>query len=92
VLAFGIVFQLPVVLTLLARIGIVSSDALKKGRRYAIVLAFVAAAVLTPPDVISQVALAIPTIVLYEASILSVKAVERKRAQASAAVQPEKAG
>ena len=73
VLAFGIVFQLPVVLTLLARIGIVSSDALKKGRRYAVVLAFIAAAILTPPDVISQVALALPTIVLYEASILSVR-------------------
>jgi sec-independent protein translocase protein TatC len=80
ILAFGVVFQLPVVLTLLARVGIVTSAFLKSGRRYAIVLAFVAAAVLTPPDVISQVALALPTLALYEASIISVRMVERRRA------------
>ncbi len=84
ILAFGLVFQLPVVLTLLARIGIVTSDMLKKGRRYAIVLAFVAAAVLTPPDVISQFGLALPTLLLYEASILMVRYVERRRAREEA--------
>jgi sec-independent protein translocase protein TatC len=85
ILAFGLVFQLPVILTLLARVGIISSDLLKKGRRYAIVLAFIAAAVLTPPDVISQVALALPTLALYEASIWSVRTVEKRRAEAEAA-------
>ena len=58
---------------------------LKSWRRYAIVLAFVAAAVLTPPDIISQFGLAIPTLLLYEASIISVKLVERRRAEAEAA-------
>ena len=90
VLAFGFVFQLPVVLTLLARIGMVSSDALKKGRRYAIVLSFVVAAVLTPPDIISQIALAIPTILLYEASIYAVRLVERRRAAEEPAAPTEK--
>jgi sec-independent protein translocase protein TatC len=85
ILAFGFVFQLPVVLTLLARIGVLTSTSLKSWRRYAIVFAFVVAAVLSPPDVISQLSLAIPTILLYEASILSVRLVERRRAASEAA-------
>jgi sec-independent protein translocase protein TatC len=85
IFAFGICFQLPVVLTLLARAGIIDSDFLKSKRRYAIVIVFVIAAVLTPPDVISQFALAVPTLLLYEASIFSVRMVEKKRAEAEAA-------
>ena len=79
IFAFGLCFELPVVMTLLARAGMVSAAGLASKRRYAIVLAFVAAAVLTPPDVISQVGLAVPTIALYEISIVAVRLVERKR-------------
>ena len=85
ILGFGICFQLPVLLTLLARAGLVTSDQLKYYRRHAILGVFVAAAILTPPDPVSQLALAVPTLGLYELSIWSVRLVEKKRATASVA-------
>jgi sec-independent protein translocase protein TatC len=85
IIAFGICFQLPVVLTLLARIEIVNTKMLGKGRKYAIVGILAMAALLTPPDPISQIGLSLPMYALYEISILSVRWVERQRAAKLAA-------
>ncbi|MCW5722185.1 MAG: twin-arginine translocase subunit TatC [Devosia sp.] len=89
ILAFGICFQLPVVLTLLAQIDLINVESLKKGRRYAIVGILVVAAFITPPDPISQIGLAIPMYGLYELSILSVRWVQKRREAALAAQEKE---
>jgi sec-independent protein translocase protein TatC len=81
IFAFGISFQLPILLTLLVRAGLVSADWLAKKRKYAVVIVFSFAAVITPPDVISQVGLAVPMLALYEISILIARRIEKKRAQ-----------
>jgi sec-independent protein translocase protein TatC len=78
IFAFGISFQLPVVLSLLARIGIIDSQYLRTRRKYVVVIIFAVAAVLTPPDPITQIGLALPLLLLYEISILTVKLIEKK--------------
>jgi sec-independent protein translocase protein TatC len=81
IFSFGLVFQLPVITTLLTRVGILTSEGLRSKRKYAIVIAFIVAAVLTPPDPMSQIGLALPTILLYEVAIIASRWVEKKRAQ-----------
>ncbi len=79
IFAFGLSFQLPVILSLLARVGFVDSVFLKERRKYVVVIIFIAAAILTPPDPVTQIGLAIPLLILYELSILSVKIIEKKK-------------
>ncbi len=89
IFSFGLVFQLPVVTTLMARVGLLTSEGLKEKRKWAIVIAFVVAAVLTPPDPVSQIGLALPTILLYEVSIWAARMVERKREQERQSAEKE---
>ena len=92
IFAFGLCFQLPVIMTLLARVGIATSEGMASKRKYAIVAVFVVAAIFTPPDPLSQVSLAVPIVLLYEVSIYMAKLVERKRRKDEREDQEDSAG
>ncbi|RUX02920.1 MULTISPECIES: twin-arginine translocase subunit TatC [unclassified Mesorhizobium] len=92
IFSFGLVFQLPVVTSLMTRVGMLSSKALAEKRKWAIVIAFIVAAVLTPPDPMSQIGLAIPTIVLYEVSIWAARWIERDQEKQRLAREKQEAG
>jgi sec-independent protein translocase protein TatC len=85
IFAMGIAFQMPVLLVLLVRVGILSAKSLASKRRYAIILIFIFAAIVTPPDPISQLSLAIPMVVLFELSVLAARMVEKKEEDTTAA-------
>jgi sec-independent protein translocase protein TatC len=89
IFAFGLSFQLPVGLTLMGRVGLITSQQLVQNRKFAIVGVFVVAAIITPPDIISQIGLAIPILLLYEISIVAVRMIERRRAEGEAAEESE---
>ncbi|ESW71819.1 preprotein translocase subunit TatC [Mesorhizobium sp. LSJC268A00] len=91
IFSFGLVFQLPVVTSLMTRVGMLSSKALAEKRKWAIVIAFVVAAVLTPPDPMSQIGLAIPTILLYEVSIWAARLIERDQVKQKLAREKQEA-
>ena len=92
IFSFGLVFQLPVVTSLMTRVGMLSSKALAEKRKWAIVIAFVVAAVLTPPDPMSQIGLAIPTILLYEVAIWAARWIERSQERERLAREKQEAG
>ncbi|ESY70969.1 MULTISPECIES: twin-arginine translocase subunit TatC [Mesorhizobium] len=92
IFSFGLVFQLPVVTSLMTRVGMLSSKALAEKRKWAIVIAFIVAAVLTPPDPMSQIGLAIPTILLYEVSIWAARWIERDQEKQRVAREKQEAG
>ena len=91
ILAFGFCFQLPVILTLLGQVGVLTYEQLKKGRKFAIVGVFVVAAVLTPPDPISQIAMAVPLMLLYELSVQAVRFIDFRRKRREAAEEAKEA-
>ncbi len=88
-IAFGLVFELPLIVTFMAKLGMVSVDFLKKNRKYALLLFFVAAAILTPPDVITQIMMALPLMVLYEISIVGARIFGRRKADVSESAADE---